>query len=620
MTPPLGDSYRPYSSHPAWLQQLLYGALDALIVFVSVLLAYWARFGGDVLPEFRVNIGIASAVAMLMFVTAFTLVGLYRHMWRYAGVDTYVRLVASIAACTAILIVLTLSIRTNTGGRYAPLGVLALMAVFVLVGSTGLRAFGRFSAYVQARAAAPLGATRALVVGAGDAGLIMLLDVEVHPEYSLKVVGFVDDDPAKVGRVLRGVPIFGPIETLAEHAVRLDVDEIYVAMPSATISQRRRILDVCAASNLPTRIAPSLSQVSGEFDTRTFRRVAAEDLLGRDSVALDFSQVAHTITDRVVLITGAAGSIGSELARQALRFGPRRLVLLDVDESRLYETYLELRGDKPNRPVMAICNLRNADKLQSVFAEHRPHLVIHAAAYKHVPLMELAPDEAVLTNILGTLNVLEACERFKPERFVLISTDKAVEPTNVMGVTKAVAEKLAFAACRKGVPVCVVRFGNVLGSRGSVVPIFETRLRNRQPLQVTHPDVTRYFMTISEASLLVLQAQALNANGHLYVLDMGVPVKIIDLASKMISLSGIKVPIEFIGLRPAEKMHETLTTRAERLLPTSADKVMAVNVIPNDADAPLRALVDQLVDAGTERSMGEIRRLLESIIPDYRPL
>jgi len=620
MTPTVGESYRPYSGHPAWLQQLLYAVLDAGIVFVSTLLAYWARFGGAVLPEFQANIGVVSAAATLLFVTAFTLVGLYRHMWRYAGVDTYVRLVASIAGGTAVLVALTLTVRTPSGGRYAPLGVLALLAVFVLVGSTGLRAFGRFSAYVQARAAAPLGATRILVVGAGDAGSIMLRDVEVHPEYGLKVVAFLDDDPAKIGRVLRGVSIFGPIESLLEHAGRLAVDEIYIAMPSATVSQRRRILDVCAASDLPTRIAPSLSQVPGDFDARAFRRVAAEDLLGRDSVSLDLSQVAHTITDRVVLITGAAGSIGSELARQAIRFGPRRLILLDVDESRLYETYLELRGDKPNRPVMAICNIRNANKLQSVFAEHRPDLVIHAAAYKHVPLMEIAPDEAVLTNILGTLNVLEACERFKPDRFVLISTDKAVEPTSIMGVTKAVTERLAFAACRNGVPACVVRFGNVLGSRGSVVPIFETRLHNREPLQVTHPDVTRYFMTISEASLLVLQAQALDADGHLFVLDMGEPVRIVDLASKMISLSGIRVPIEFIGLRPAEKMHETLTTKEEDLLPTSADKVMAVNVIPYDTDVPLRALIDPLIQAGNERSLGEIRRLLESIIPDYRPL
>ncbi|MHB1341235.1 MAG: polysaccharide biosynthesis protein [Coriobacteriia bacterium] len=620
MTPPSGDSHRLYANHPAWLQQLLYAILDALIVAIATILAYWARFGGDVLPEFRANIGIVFVAATLVFVGLFTMVGLYRHVWRYAGVDTYVRLIASVTGGTMILMIATLLVRSPAGTRYAPLGVLALIAVFELIGSTSLRAFGRFSAYLQARAAAPLAAKRVIVIGAGDAGSIMLRDVEAHPEYGLKVVAFLDDDPAKAGRVLRGIPIFGPIESLPVHAERLDADEIYVAMPSATVSQRRRILDICATSDLPTQIAPSLSQVQGEFDARDFRRVAAEDLLGRDSVSLDLDRIAHTITDKVVLITGAAGSIGSELARQVLRFGPRRLVLLDVDESRLYETYLELREDRPSRPAMAICNIRNADKLQSVFAEHRPHLVIHAAAYKHVPLMEISPDEAVLTNILGTLNVLEACERFKPDRFVLISTDKAVEPTSVMGVTKAVAERLTFAACRRGLPACAVRFGNVLGSRGSVVPIFEARLRNREPLQVTHPDVTRYFMTISEASLLVLQAQALDADGHLFVLDMGEPVKIIDLASKMISLSGVRVPIEFTGLRPAEKMHETLITHSEDLLPTAADKVMTVNVIPFDTDAALRSLIDPLIAAGSDRSLGEIRRLLESIVPDYRPL
>ncbi|MDO8949061.1 MAG: nucleoside-diphosphate sugar epimerase/dehydratase [Actinomycetota bacterium] len=617
--PDTGASHIRYSRYPIWLPKVVYVAVDTLIIIASTLLAYWARFDGPAFPEFRGNIGIVSAVAVLVFVTGFVLAGLYRHVWRYAGASTYIRLFLSVAAGTAILALMDLTIPTPGGGRYAPLGVLALLAVFELMGATVVRAYDRVSAYLHEIVAAPREASRILVVGAGDAGSIMLRDIAAHPEYGLKVTGFLDDNPNKAGRVLRGVPVFGPIERLPEIAKRLNADEIYVAMPSGEASQQRRVLDICAASGLPTQIAPSLSQFSGEFNTRVFRHVAAEDLLGRDAVVLDRERIAHTITDKVVLITGAAGSIGSELARQVLRFGPRRLVLLDVDESRLYETYLELRGDKPSRPVMAICNIRNTGKLQSVFAEHRPNLVFHAAAYKHVPLMEIAPDEAVLTNVLGTLNVLKACEQYEPERVVLISTDKAVEPTSVMGVTKAVSERLAFAACRKGVPVCVVRFGNVLGSRGSVVPIFEARLRNREPLQVTHPDMTRYFMTISEASLLVLQAQALDAEGHLFVLDMGTPVKIVDLASKMISLSGVRVPIEFIGLRPAEKMHEMLTTHAEKLLPTTADKIMAVNVIPLDAEAPLSALIDSLIKAGDERSSGEIRRLLESIVPDYRP-
>ncbi|MDO9557467.1 MAG: nucleoside-diphosphate sugar epimerase/dehydratase [Coriobacteriia bacterium] len=618
MTPPTDASHRRYSKHPSWLPQLLYIAMDALIIFVSTLLAYWARFGGAVFPEFRENIYFVSGTATLVFITGFIIVGLYRHVWRYAGASTYMRLFLSIVGSTAVLSLLTLSVHTPDGGRYAPLGVLALLAVFELVGSAALRAYSRVNAHFHEVAAAPREAKRVLVVGAGDAGSIMLRDVAARPEYGLKIVGFLDDNPNKVGKVLRGVSVYGPIESLAQIAKELDAEKIYVAMPSATVLQQRRVLDICATSGLPTLIAPSLARTMGDFNTSDFRRVATEDLLGRDAVSLDLDKIAHTITDKVVLITGAAGSIGSELARQVLRFGPRRIVLLDVDESRLYETYLDLRKDNPSKPVMTICNIRNVNKLQNVFAEHRPNLVIHAAAYKHVPLMEISPDEAILTNVLGTINVLEACEKFKPDRFVLISTDKAVEPTSVMGATKAIAERLTFAACRRGVPACAVRFGNVLGSRGSVVPIFEARLRNHEPLLVTHPDMTRYFMTISEASLLVLQAQSLDAVGHLFVLDMGEPVKIVDLATKMISLSGTKVGVEFTGLRPGEKLYEILHSHAESLLPTSAEKVMTVNLC--STAVPSMLLIDQLVQAGEQRSLSEIRRLLESIIPDFRPL
>ncbi|MDO8949062.1 MAG: nucleoside-diphosphate sugar epimerase/dehydratase [Actinomycetota bacterium] len=541
--------------------------------------------------------------------------GLYRHVWRYAGVSTYMRIFSSALLGTTILAVLNLTVSTSSGGRYAPLGVIALLGVFELLSSVALRAYSRMSAHVQEVTSAPHQAKRVLVVGAGDAGSIMLRDVTAHPEYGIKVVGFLDDDPSKIGRILRGIRVYGPIEHLPETAKRLNADEIYVAMPSMKTPQQLRILDICATSDLPTQISPPFSQFTGDFNTRAFRRVAAEDLLGREPVSLNLGQIARTITDKVVLITGAAGSIGSEIARQALLFGPRRLVLLDVDESRLYETYLELREKNPTSPTMSICNLRNAHKLQTVFAEHRPDLVIHAAAYKHVPLMEICPDEAILTNVLGTLNVLEVCKKFKPERFVLISTDKAVEPTSVMGASKAIAEQLTFEACRHGVPACAVRFGNVLGSRGSVVPIFEARLSNHESLQVTHPDMTRYFMTIAEASRLVLQAQALDANGHLFVLDMGEPVKIVDLAAKMISLSGIRVPIEFTGLRPGEKLYEILHSPTEHLLPTTAEKVLAVNT--SSTLSPNRALIDQLMEAGEQRSLGEIRRLLESIVPEF---
>lgn len=602
----------------ALAQSMTFAAFDAGIVWVSTILAYWARFGGAIEADFLTRANTVSLVSSVVYVTIFLLLGLYRHVWRYVGVDTFLKNAQGIALGLVILVLADLAVSTSSGQRFAPLGVLVLAATFVLIGTTSIRTLGRLIAYMQSRTQNKTG-KRVLILGAGDAGSLLLRDIENHPELNMQVVGYLDDDTAKIGKVLRGVPVLGPIDLLAQYIPSLNIDEVYIALPSASPLAHRRVLDICVAANVQTRVTPSLAKQTGHVGISNLRQVNLEDLLGRPAVQLDLDRIASTITDRTVLVTGAAGSIGSELCRQIMKFGPRRLVLADIDESRLYETFMELRRINPDSPTMQICDIRNTSKMHKMVMQHRPHLVLHAAAYKHVPMMEIAPEEAVLTNVLGTRNLLVACRDAGVAMFVLISTDKAVEPTSVMGATKAIAERLAFDECRRGLTACAVRFGNVLGSRGSVVPLFEDQIRGGGPVQVTHPEVTRFFMTISEAARLVLQAQALDSNGQLFVLEMGEPVKIVDLARKLIALSGVQTTIEFIGLRAAEKLHESLATADERMTPSGSRKVNCISAIPLSA-GDFAAGVDLVIAAAhDDSSPAQIRALLERLVPDYDP-
>jgi len=346
--------------------------------------------------------------------------------------------------------------------------------------------------------------------------------------------------------------------------------------------------------------------------------VSIEALLGRDPVAIDVAGIAKTLAGRSVAVTGAAGSIGSELCRQIMLMHPRELHLLEIDETRLYELFLELRLSDADIPRMQICDVRDAGKVARILTENRVDVVFHAAAYKHVPLMELSPDEAVGTNVGGTRAVLSAALSAGVGHFVLISTDKAVRPSSVMGTTKALAERLAALYARKGLCVSTVRFGNVLGSRGSVVPLFEEQLRRGGPVRVTHPDVTRYFMTIPEAARLVLQAQALSDGGELFVLEMGEPLRILDLARKMITLSGARAEIVFDGLRPGEKLHEVLTHGDHQLVATGCAKILRLNALPLVA-TDFEYRVGALIDSARSAALPDTVAALAALVPDYTP-
>lgn len=580
MTPESGFVHKAkkliYTSRSVQIALMM--AADAAVILAAVFLAYFARFEGAVPEGFTEHSLAYAVVAALVYILSLRFLGLYHVVLRYVGVEVMARLTAAVGAGTAVLVLGNILLSPPDFLNLVPYGVLFITAVFAFVGLAALRSVGRL--WVVMNRQASRGARHVLVVGAGDAGSLLLRDIENQPDLRLRIVGFLDDDVSKRGMTLRGRRILGKIDDLERVAEEHSVDEIFVAIPSMSAERKREVLDLCTRAGKKTRIIPGFvidDQFSGLAD---LRQVSIEDLLGREPVEIDVGLISSTLTDKVVAVTGAAGSIGSELCRQILKMHPMQLLLLEIDESRLYEMYLECEHSAPGVASMHICDIRDDRKIDHIFASCHPDVVFHAAAYKHVPLMELEPDEAVRANVVGTMNVLAACNANAVGHFVLISTDKAVEPANVMGATKAVAERVMLDAARNGLRVTAVRFGNVLGSRGSVVPIFEEQLRKGGPVRVTHPDVTRYFMTIPEAARLVLQAQALSDGGDIFVLDMGIPVKIVDLAQRMIVLSGVPCGIEFTGLRPGEKLHEILVHCDVELVETTCPSVRRLNCLP----------------------------------------
>jgi len=583
------------------LQGALVMLVDAVAVAVAVLLAYFARFEGMVPAVFSRNIVEFALAAVVVYLVALRVLGLYHVVLRYAGAEVMFRLGAAVGTGTLLLLLGNIILSSPGGANLVPYGVVIITGTFTLLGLGVLRSMGRLG--VLMNRSGDNGDKRVLVVGAGDAGSLLLNDIDNQPGLGLRAVGFLDDDPGKHGMTIRGRRILGGIDDLERIVAEQSVDEIFVAIPSMPPERKREILDLCTRAGKKTRIIPSLVLYDDEFSgLADLRQVSIEDLLGREPVEIDVELIASTLTGKVIAVTGAAGSIGAELCRQILKMRPKRLMLLEIDESRLYETYLECEQAAPGIASMHICDVRDDRKVERLFANGRPDVAFHAAAYKHVPILEMEPDEAVRANVAGTMNVLAACDKYGVEHFVLISTDKAVEPANVMGATKAVAERVMLEAARNGLRVTAVRFGNVLGSRGSVVPIFEEQLRGGGPVRVTHPDVTRYFMTIPEAARLVLQAQAMSDGGDIFVLVMGEPVKIVELAQRMIVLSGVPCGIEFTGLRPGEKMHEILVRGGSQLVETRCPSVTRLNCLPLVGDGYIGRVHTLVCEARTGES------------------
>jgi FlaA1/EpsC-like NDP-sugar epimerase len=549
--------------------------------------------------------------------------GLHRQGWRKVSTRDAANVLRAVAVVTLLLFGLGFSLQRLI---FLPRSVPLIEGLLAAGGLCGLRLLARFWHERESLLAHGTNTRRVLIVGAGEAGTMVARELLRSPASGLVPVGFLDDDPQKLRASLLGLPVFGKLDDLPRVALERRADEVLIALPSAPGAITRRVVELARAADLDFKILPRLLETLTANPLAHIREVDLEDLLRRDPVRLDVASIAGYLEDKVVLVTGAGGSIGSELVRQVARFKPRRVVLLGRGENSIFEIEQELKRKHPGLEQRSvIADTRNLGKLEGVFEEHRPQVVFHAAAHKHVPLMELNPDEAILNNVLGTKHVALLARDHGVERFVYISSDKAVNPTSVMGASKRAGElmvDLVARSCSPGQAFVSVRFGNVLGSRGSVVPTFKEQIRAGGPVTVTHPEMKRYFMTIPEASQLVLQAVGLGENRAVYVLDMGEPVRIVDLANDLIRLMGhepgVDIEIAFTGIRPGEKLFEELLTAEEGTIASKHAKIY----VARQADTPaerIEALGEQLFETARGRDAAAIRALLGSLVPTYHP-
>jgi len=558
--------------------------LDVAIIAVSYLAALVLRFNGSVPRNYWQNFRWFVVIVTIVHLLSNYLFGLYGQMWRYASVREARQVVLSGAFAGAVMISTAWLLATR---RFLPLSVIILGSAVSLMGFGGIRFQSRLFGWRRRSADIE---SRVLIIGGGDAGSMVLKDLLHNPSLGLLPVGIVDDDPRKARLSLHGIPVLGPHTAIPALVSRLKVDQVLLAIPSSTSDLVRDVAGLCEQASVALRVLPSIREVvGGRITARDIRDLQIEDLLGRQQVSVDMEAVAAIARGQRVLVSGAGGSIGAEIARQVVSFKPESVVLLDHDETHLHDLMTELHGHPEVQ--IALADIREQDRVISVFNQHRPQVVFHAAAHKHVDVLEMHPEEALATNIMGTANVTDAAIATGVRRFVLISTDKAVRPEGVMGASKWFAEQIV-RSVDGGCVFCAVRFGNVLGSRGSVIPTFLRQIAMGGPVTVTHADMARYFMSIPEAVLLVLQAAALSQGGEVFTLDMGDPVNILELARRLIRLSGRvpgrDIPIEFIGVRPGEKLVEDLVDPAEESVPSEHP-----GIVVSRPPRPQRALLKQ---------------------------
>ena len=572
--------------------------VDANIAGVGYLIAYMMTLSGGQLINYIQLYKETFFLFAVIYLTVYYFMGIYGQMWRYADADEY-QLCSIASVCAGgIFIVLSEIIGYNVPIRIqiaAPMIVMGMVIASRITYKT-LSQYKRRKAHEdeissneESAEASDARNKRLAIVGAGDAGVQLLREIKNNPSLRYDPVCFVDDNPHKMGRSILGVKIAGPVDKIGHIVKNNRIEKIIIAMPSIKASDKKRIVEKCSETKCKVKILPGIPLILKPQDEKTelmgrLRNIDVEDLLSRDSIKVNEVDIESYIKGKNVLVTGGGGSIGSEICRQAVNFGAKRLVILDNYENNAYDIEQELKRDYGYIPQVEIITVRERDTLDRFFSEYirsngKIDVVFHAAAHKHVPLMEHNPDQAVMNNILGTYNVAQMCDRYGVDRMILISTDKAVNPTNVMGATKRACEMVVQAMNRKSkhTVYAAVRFGNVLGSNGSVIPLFKKQIEKGGPVTVTHPDIIRYFMTIPEAVSLVLNAGGMAKGGEIFVLDMGDPVKITDLAENMIKLAGLTIgkdiDIEFTGLRPGEKLFEELLMAEEGLEKTGSDKI-----------------------------------------------
>lgn len=567
-----------------WMKRSAVFLHDLLWVPIAVVLAYWFRFNLGSIPSHYYEGAIELAVTgVVLHALSFWFFGCYRGIWRFASLPDIIRIGKAVVS-GAVMAGMALFVYDRFAG--IPRSVIILYPVFLFLGVVLSRVLYRM--LNTHRVTLDRGdRERALIVGAGRAGEMLVRDLLDHGQFL--PVAMLDDDPRKQGTELHGIRVAGAVSELLEMIQAFQVETVLVAMPSAPRSLMDEIVRRCAELGVQCRTLPSLLELAdGRVEVSRLRPVTVEDLLGRDPVALDEVAIDAYLANQTVVVTGGGGSIGSELCRQILAHKPRKLVIVESSEFNLYQIEKELRPIKGETQIVpALSDVRLGESIENLFAKHKPQVVFHAAAYKHVPMVEENVIPGIRNNVLGTKIVADAAVKFEVAKFVLVSTDKTVNPTNIMGATKRIAEIYCQTLNgHAGTHFITTRFGNVLGSAGSVVPLFQQQIAAGGPVTITHPDITRFFMTISEAASLILQAGAMGRGGEIFVLDMGKPVKIKDLAENLIRLSGLQpgrdIKLEYVGLRPGEKMHEELFYTKEELLGTEHPKLLLANSCPHE--------------------------------------
>jgi FlaA1/EpsC-like NDP-sugar epimerase len=605
---------------------------DIFLINLAFLAAYYTckPLGVNLLESLRQTAGLENGSFNLLFSIVLCVVTgirlgsflgfkLYKPVWRYAGVREFLSLIGAIICGTLALIVLLYFTRLPN-----------LWLLFIIDGlyNTVFIGLSKFSTRIKEecrREQVATPRTKVLIIGAGEAGLSVLREIRNHPEKGYLPIGFIDDDSEKIGKSIHGLDVLGSTHELTYLARKLQIDEVVIAMPSASGSKIREIVQQCEYKGCKFKIVPSLHAIlDGHAKISQIREVCVEDLLNRSTSRIDLPEVSKYLSGKRVMITGAGGSIGSELCRQVAKFDPESLIIFGRGENSLYHIDIELGESEPelNRAVI-VGDIRDRSKVFQIIEKYRPHIIFHAAAHKHVRFMEIHPDEAVKNNIIGTKNLVDAAIAHHTQAFILVSSDKAVNPTSVMGASKRVTEKLIQCkAKRNGTEFIAVRFGNVIDSRGSVLPNFKRQIAKGGPVTVTHREVTRYFMTIPESVQLLIQAGAMGNGGEILMLDMGEPIKILDLARDLIRLSGLEVErdikIEFTGLEPGEKLYEELLTPQEGVTATKHQRIFVAQLETIEEDK-LLAQIDELAELANRLDTDGLIAKLQEIVPTYKP-
>lgn len=604
-------------------------SLDTLIIVNSYILAFIIRFNFDFIMDQRNGLILFLPVIVIIYLMMLSIFKMYKSIWTIVGIDEVAfGLIACLIATGIILITSTII----SSIYYIDYITVLLAGLFIMIFTIGIRVSFRIYRRMISHGRVLLNSSnisnleKILIIGAGSCGQLIIEEVRKQNPIKQKVIGVIDDNPSKIGTYLRGIKILGNRNKIIAISEEKNVDLILIAMPSVDGKVKKEIIEICQSTRAKVKIIPGMYElIGGKVSLNRMRDIDLRDLLGREEVILDKQGIKDYIENKVVMVTGGGGSIGSELCRQIAKFSPKLLLILDIYENNAYELENEIISNFKNlKEKVLIASVREEKRLENIFNEYKPQVIFHAAAHKHVPLMERNPEEAIKNNVIGTLNVAECAHKYGAERFVLISTDKAVNPTNVMGASKRMCEMIIQAIDKNSnTEFVAVRFGNVLGSNGSVIPLFKKQIAKGGPVTLTHKKITRYFMLIPEAAQLVLQAGAYAKGGEIFVLDMGNPVLIYDLAKDLIKLSGfepeVDIKIEITGLRPGEKLYEELLMDEEGLRKTSHEKIFIAK--PGEYDFEMLKLgVNALKKIADLGDVETLKTALQFIVKTYKRL